>query len=178
MLEIEEYIQDLATRDTINHKIANSPSKYIAACYHNYYMKLTNLFNKTISNKESVIEVLIGIHLLILATEKGYIGNENGEDDIAYYKGLLVFFKEEIYLSELTKRHLPASSGHDSTGTRSQTLSLWWQCSHSERSRTKSLALYKRQATAPAKLPKHAPSTASHTIMRVCIALMIPHRIS
>ena len=102
--EIEEYIQDLATRDTINHKIANSPSKYIATCYHNYYMKLTNLFNKTISNKESVIEVLIGIHLLILATEKGYIGNENGEDDIAYYKGLLVFFKEEIYLSELTKQ--------------------------------------------------------------------------
>ena len=102
--EIEEYIQDLATRDTINHKIANSPSKYIATCYHNYYMKLTNLFNKTISNKESVIEVLIGIHLLILATEKGYIGNENGEDDIEYYKGLLVFFKEEIYLSELTKK--------------------------------------------------------------------------
>ncbi len=67
-------------------------------------MKLTNLFNKIISNKESVIEVLIGIHLLILATEKGYIGNENGEDDIEYYKGLLVFFKEEIYLSELTKK--------------------------------------------------------------------------
>ena len=102
--EIEEYIQDLATRDIINHKIANSPSKYIATCYHNYYMKLTNLFNKIISNKESVIEVLIGIHLLILATEKGYIGNENGEDDIEYYKGLLVFFKEEIYLSELTKQ--------------------------------------------------------------------------
>lgn len=67
-------------------------------------MKLTNLFNKIISNKESVIEVLIGIHLLILATEKGCIGNENGEDDIEYYKGLLVFFKEEIYLSELTKK--------------------------------------------------------------------------
>ena len=26
------------------------------------------------------------------------------QDDIAYYKGLLVFFKEEIYLSELTKQ--------------------------------------------------------------------------
>lgn len=42
--------------------------------------------------------------MLILATEKGYIGNESGEDDIAYYKGLLVFFKKEIYLSELTKQ--------------------------------------------------------------------------
>ena len=66
-------------------------------------MKLTHLFNKVITEKESVIEILIGIHLLILATEKEYIGNANGEDDISYYKSLLVYFKEEIYLSELSK---------------------------------------------------------------------------
>jgi hypothetical protein len=66
-------------------------------------MKLTNLFNKVITEKESVIEILIGIHLLILATEKEYIGNANGEDDISYYKSLLIYFKEEIYLSELSK---------------------------------------------------------------------------
>lgn len=78
--EIEEYIKDFTTRDIINYKISHSPSKYVASCYHNYYMKLTNLFNKVITEKESVIEILIGIHLLILATEKEYIGNANGED--------------------------------------------------------------------------------------------------
>lgn len=101
--EIEEYIKDFTTRDIINYKISHSPSKYVASCYHNYYMKLTNLFNKVITEKESVIEILIGIHLLILATEKEYIGNANGEDDISYYKSLLIYFKEEIYLSELSK---------------------------------------------------------------------------
>lgn len=101
--EIEEYVKGLTTRDIINHKIANSSNKYIASCYHNYYMKLSDLFDKTISDKEPVIEVLIGIHLLIFATEQEYIGNINGEDDIAYYRGLLAYFKKEIYLSELSK---------------------------------------------------------------------------
>ncbi len=45
--EIEEYIKDFTTRDIINYKISHSPSKYVASCYHNYYMKLTNLFINT-----------------------------------------------------------------------------------------------------------------------------------
>jgi hypothetical protein len=60
--EIEEYIKDFTTRDIINYKISHSPSKYVASCYHNYYMKLTNLFNKVITEKESVIEMLQPIY--------------------------------------------------------------------------------------------------------------------
>ena len=34
----------------------------------------------------------------------GLLGNANGEDDIEYYKSLLIYFKEEVYLTENTKQ--------------------------------------------------------------------------
>ena len=103
-LGIEEYIKDFATRDTINKKIACSKSKYIATCYNNYYLRLVDLFNKTVENGKPVIEILIGVNLLLLATQNGYIGNESGEDDIAYYNSLLEYFDKDVYLTEDTKQ--------------------------------------------------------------------------
>ena len=71
--------------------VAN-PNIAIANMYSYHYSKLTSLLDKFIAPNEQFIEGLIGVHLLVLSTEKGYL-NYGDNDNID-------FFKETIYLYE------------------------------------------------------------------------------
>lgn len=89
---LSDAIKDLATIDTINEKILKTPNIAIANMYSYHYSKLTSLLDKFIAPNEQFIEGLIGVHLLVLSTKKGYLNYGDNDN--------LEFFKETIYLYE------------------------------------------------------------------------------
>lgn len=96
--ELEEAIKDLSTIEIINQKIGNKNNIGLANMYYHHYTKLLDLLDKAIPKDGQMIEGLIGLHILTLATEKGMLNDDNLEyfkDTIALYENDN-FSKDEI----------------------------------------------------------------------------------
>ena len=77
--ELEDTLKDLATIETINQKISNKNNIGLANMYHHHYTKLLDLLDSAIPKDGEMIEGLIGLHLLVLCSEKGIINKDNLE---------------------------------------------------------------------------------------------------
>lgn len=93
--ELEEALKDLATFEMVNNKIKQGNS-YVSCLYYNYYNKLKFLFNKHIKVGEDLIEGLVGLHLLIKASEKGLIN----QDNLDYYKWVVELYENENFTQD------------------------------------------------------------------------------
>ena len=87
--QLEEAIKDLSTIEIINQKIGNKNNIGLANMYRYHYTKLLDMLDKLIPRDGKMIEGLIGLHILTLATEKGMLNDDN-----------LEYFKETIALYE------------------------------------------------------------------------------
>lgn len=96
--EIEKAIEDIATIDSINLKIKKAPI-LLANMYHHNYSKLIKKCDKLIKKDEGLIEGLIGLHLLLLATENGML-NYGDEETINYYKDSIALYENDNYTSD------------------------------------------------------------------------------
>ena len=98
--EIEDAINEIATIDKINKKIEKCP-KALANMYYFNYTKLINRLDKLIAKDEGLIEGLIGLHLLYLATQNGML-NYGDEETIQYYKDSIALYENDNYTSDET----------------------------------------------------------------------------
>lgn len=95
--QLSDVLKDLAAIEIINSKIT-SCNNHVAQLYYNYYSKLTYLLDKYIKSDEVFIEGLIGLHLLILATEKGLLNN--GQDNLDYYYETVKLYENPNYTKD------------------------------------------------------------------------------
>jgi hypothetical protein len=96
---LAEAIKDLATIETINQKISNIKSIALANMYHHHYSKLTKLMDGYIKTDQGFIEGLVGVHLLAMATQKGYLATEdNSTDNLQYYLDAIALYENEKYV--------------------------------------------------------------------------------
>ena len=98
--DIEDAINEIATIDKINKKIEKCP-KALANMYYFNYTKLINRLDKLIAKDEGLIEGLIGLHLLYLATSNGML-NYGDEETIQYYKDSIDLYENDNYTSDET----------------------------------------------------------------------------
>lgn len=97
---IEDAIKDLATLEYINKKIADNKNIALSNMYHHHYTKALDIMDSLISKDETFIEGLIGLHILILATEKGYLINEDGSSNLEVYKEIASYYENENYTTD------------------------------------------------------------------------------
>ena len=98
--DVEDAISEVATIDKINKKIENCP-KALANMYYFNYTKLINRLDKLIAKDEGLIEGLIGLHLLYLATSNGML-NYGDKETIQYYKDSIDLYENDNYTSDET----------------------------------------------------------------------------
>ena len=98
--DIEDAINEIATIEKINKKIEKCP-KALANMYYFNYTKLINRLDKLIAKDEGLIEGLIGLHLLYLATQNGML-NYGDEETIQYYKDSIALYENDNYTSDET----------------------------------------------------------------------------
>ena len=98
--DVEDAISEVATIDKINKKIENCP-KALANMYYFNYTKLINRLDKLIAKGEGMIEGLIGLHLLYLATQTRML-NYADEETIQYYKDFIALYENDNYTSDET----------------------------------------------------------------------------
>lgn len=91
--ELEEAVKDLSTIEIINQKIGNKNNIGLANMYHHHCTKLLDLLDKAIPKDGQMIEGLIGLHILTLATEKGMLNDDNLE----YFKDTISLYENDSY---------------------------------------------------------------------------------
>lgn len=91
--ELSKALEELATIDVINAKISSKTNIGLANMYHHHYTKLLDLLDSAIPKDGFMIEGLIGLHLLRLATEKGMLNDDN----LDYYRYMISLYENENY---------------------------------------------------------------------------------
>lgn len=94
--ELSTVLSELATLETINKKISNPNNIGLSNMYHYHYTKLLNLIDSSIPKDGQMIEGLIGLHLLRLASLKGMLNSDNLE----YYDYIIGLYENESYSSD------------------------------------------------------------------------------
>ncbi|MFA9240601.1 MAG: hypothetical protein ACEQSQ_12045 [Candidatus Paceibacteria bacterium] len=102
--KLEDCIKDIATIETINEKISNKNNIGLANMYHHHYTKLLNLLDKSIPKNGQMIEGLIGLHIMILATQKGLIKDEDNSNIQIYLDTVALYENERFTLDESVKQ--------------------------------------------------------------------------
>ena len=88
----------------INEKISNKNNIGLANMYHHHYTKLLNLLDKSIPKNGQMIEGLIGLHIMILATQKGLIKDEDNSNIQIYLDTVALYENERFTLDESVKQ--------------------------------------------------------------------------
>ena len=96
--EIEKALEDIATIDKINDKIKKAPV-ILANMYNANYSKLSNKLEKLLDKDKSLIEGLIGLHLLELSTVNGML-NYGDNEAIEYYRESIALYENDNYTND------------------------------------------------------------------------------
>ena len=94
--ELSAVLSELATIETINKKINNKNNIGLASMYHYHYNKLLNLVDNAIPTGGQMIEGLIGLHILRLASEKGMLNKDN----LDYYNYVIGLYENDNYTND------------------------------------------------------------------------------
>lgn len=94
--ELSKVLEELATVETINKKISNVNNIGLSNMYHHHYTKLLNLLDNAIPKDGFMIEGLIGLHLLRLASLKGALNSDN----LDYYNYVIGLYENDTYSND------------------------------------------------------------------------------
>lgn len=100
--QLENCISHIATIESINEKISNKNNIGLSNMYHHHYTKLLDLLDKAIPKDGKMIEGLIGLHILILATQKGLLTTEDNShnDNLQVYLDTVALYENESYTTD------------------------------------------------------------------------------
>jgi hypothetical protein len=96
---LAEAIKDLATIDYINSKISSNGHIALSNMYHHHYNKIATLLEMQLSKNPNQIEGLIGLHLLVMATEKGLLDYGSG-DNLNFYKKTIALYENDKFSTD------------------------------------------------------------------------------
>lgn len=102
--DIEDSIKEYSTIDIINRKISKSPIA-LANMYNFHYSKLTKILDALIPTNGTLIEGLIGLHLLVLISKDILEDSKDLRDNIESYEYTISLYENENYTNnEDTKK--------------------------------------------------------------------------
>ena len=94
--ELSKVLEELATVETINKKISSVNNIGLSNMYHHHYTKLLNLLDNAIPKDGQMIEGLIGLHILRIASKKGMLNNDN----LDYYNYVINLYENNSYSND------------------------------------------------------------------------------